>query len=190
MHPLLGDLDILHPLVESQAHTLWEIKVQVRPKTHRRSQVISLHVEFGEMSQRTELLFSRASLRGPGLCAVARGKAFSAESLGLIPTSSLKGGLGIWYLLVLSVSCGVHIFSLPYEREFSGQGRGGHSPRCPFALSRDTRVFFSLDHYPPSSSLNREITQPAQDTNKGEERLGVGALDGSSPACPPAPKPV
>lgn len=144
MHPLLGDLDILHPLVESQAHTLWEIKVQVRPKTHRRSQVISLHVEFGEMSQRTELLFSRASLRGPGLCAVARGKAFSAESLGLIPTSSLKGGLGIWYLLVLSVSCGVHIFSLPYEREFSGQGRGGHSPRCPFALS--TEILESFFH--------------------------------------------
>lgn len=166
MHPLLGDLDILHPLVESQAHTLWEIKVQVRPKTHRRSWVISLHVGFGEMSQRTELPFSRASLRGPGLCAVTRGKAFSAESLGLIPTSSLKGGLGVWCLLVLSVSCGVHIFSLPYEREFSGQGRDGHSP------------------------LNREITQPAQDTSRGEERLGVGALAGSSPACPPAPKPV
>lgn len=66
----------------------------------------ALPVGFGEVSYRTETAFSQTSLRGLGFHGVARGKAFSAENVGPLPTSPLKGGLGILYLM-LSVSHGV-----------------------------------------------------------------------------------
>lgn len=79
----------------------------------------ALRVGFGEVLQRTELAFSQDSLRGLGFLRVSGGKAFSAESIGPLSTVPLKGGLRILCLMILSVSCGVHIFSLPHGREFS-----------------------------------------------------------------------
>lgn len=55
---LWGGLDIPHPLVESQAHTLWEMKAQVGLEARRRSQALSPSVGFGETLQRTKLAFS------------------------------------------------------------------------------------------------------------------------------------
>lgn len=51
-------MDIPHPLVESQAHTLWEMKAQVGLEARRRSQALSPSMGFGETLQRTKLAFS------------------------------------------------------------------------------------------------------------------------------------
>lgn len=157
----------------------------------------ALPVGCGEVSWRTELAFSQASLRGLGFHRVARGKAFSAESVGPLPIFPLRGGLGILYLMVLSVSHGVQFTSslCPTKGNFlcAGQGGGGHIPRYPVALSKETRLFFSPDHFPhSSSSLSSEtFIQPQLRPPKNERKSWVwGFPAGSSHICPPAPKPV
>lgn len=104
----------------------------------------ALPVGVGEVLQRTELAFYQASLRGLGFLRVSRGEAFSAESIGSLLIAPLKGGLGILCLMVLSVSCGVHIFSLPHKREFSvSWARGSHIPRYPLPSLRRLEPFFT-----------------------------------------------
>lgn len=139
----------------------------------------ALPVGCGEVSWRTELAFSQASLRGLGFHRVARGKAFSAESIGPFPIFLLRGGLGIFYLMVLSVSHGVQFTSsfCPTKGNFlcAGQSGGGHIPRYPFALSKETRAFFSPDHFPhSSSSLSSEtFIQPQLRPPKSERKSWV-----------------
>lgn len=100
----------------------------------------------------------------------ARGKAFSAESAGPLPTSFLEGGLGS--LLVLKAPPGVHVLSWPHKREFPvfWARYRWHRPGQPFALSRGTRVFFfPSDHFLPLLLLLAQKILPSP--SSGHQRV-------------------
>lgn len=146
-------------------------------------------VGFGEASVAQDRAgFLLRQPQGTGFLWSRQRQSFLSRKRGLLSTSSLKGGLGILYILVLSVSCAL----CPIEGNFlcSGQGGGGHIPRCFSAICKDPRVSSHL-YISPSSHSREHFTQPQCRAPKSERKCWLwGCPAGSSPVCPPAPKPV